>query len=549
MSIATTRSARLTRAALGNAALLLALLALALAFLQLHDLDWFAVPPGRGRWLGAGMTLLAYAGFCGWMLRRPQARDNTTNMPADPVANGKPLLLAYASQTGFAQQLAERSARNLREAGLPVRLCDLGRLDPAVLAGSERALFLVSTTGEGDAPDPALAFVRDVLGHPASLHALRYGVLALGDREYDHFCGFGHALDEWLRHCGAQPLFDLVEVDNGDEGALRHWQHHLALLAEQPDLPDWTPPAYDSWRLLERRQLNPGTAGAAAFHISLSPPAATAPHWKAGDIAEIGPRNAPAAVGRLLEELALAPDAVVDTDGREERLDDVLARSHLPAAADVIGLDVQTLVGSLQSLPHREYSIASLPEDGSLQVLLRRMLRPDGSPGIGSGWLCDYAVPGSAIALRIRGNPNFHPPLTLRPLILVGNGTGIAGLRAHLKARIAAGAHRNWLLFGERNADRDFFFGDEILRWREQGFLQRLDLAFSRDPGGHRYVQDALAAAGDELARWTDDGAAIYVCGSLQGMAPGVDGVLRAVLGDDAVERLRIDGRYRRDVY
>jgi sulfite reductase (NADPH) flavoprotein alpha-component len=46
-----------------------------------------------------------------------------------------------------------------------------------------------------------------------------------------------------------------------------------------------------------------------------------------------------------------------------------------------------------------------------------------------------------------------------------------------------------------------------------------------------------------------EQGAAIYVCGSLAGMAPGVDAVLRATLGDVEVERLREAGRYRRDVY
>jgi sulfite reductase (NADPH) flavoprotein alpha-component len=32
-------------------------------------------------------------------------------------------------------------------------------------------------------------------------------------------------------------------------------------------------------------------------------------------------------------------------------------------------------------------------------------------------------------------------------------------------------------------------------------------------------------------------------------MAPGVDAVLREVLGDETVEPLRLQGRYRRDVY
>ena len=44
-------------------------------------------------------------------------------------------------------------------------------------------------------------------------------------------------------------------------------------------------------------------------------------------------------------------------------------------------------------------------------------------------------------------------------------------------------------------------------------------------------------------------GAAIYVCGSLDGMAGGVDTVLREVLGAAQVEALIEEGRYRRDVY
>ena len=549
MSDIAARTPWLTRAVIGNAALLFLLLAIALALLPLHEGDWLGVAPDRARWLGAGVTLLAYFGFSGWILwrSRPHASEDA---PSGAAPSQKTLLLAYASQTGFAQQLAERSASNLRDAGMTVQLRELGKLDAATLARSGRALFVVSTTGEGDPPDAALAFVRDVLGRPAALTSLRYGVLALGDREYEHFCGFGRALDDWLRHSGAEPLFDLVEVDNGDEGALRHWQHHLALLAGQPDLPDWTPPAYEAWRLTQRRELNPGSAGAAAFHVALLPPPGTAADWRAGDIAEIGPRNAPAAVDRLLHALSLDAAAIVAVGERRERLGETVARSHLPAAGEVSGLDAQALAARLQPLPHREYSIASLPSDGAIHVLLRRMLRPDGSPGIGSGWLCDYAALDGEIALRIRSNPNFHPPQPSRPLILIGNGTGIAGLRAQLKARIAAGARRNWLLFGERNADRDFFYGDEIRRWRDDGQIERVDLAFSRDDGArYRYVQHALAAAKDELREWVDAGAAIYVCGSLQGMAPGVDAVLGEALGDAAVERLRIEGRYRRDVY
>ena len=51
------------------------------------------------------------------------------------------------------------------------------------------------------------------------------------------------------------------------------------------------------------------------------------------------------------------------------------------------------------------------------------------------------------------------------------------------------------------------------------------------------------------VAGWLDDGAALYVCGSLQGMAAGVDAALRELLGGEAVQALMEQGRYRRDVY
>ncbi|MGH8026743.1 MAG: sulfite reductase flavoprotein subunit alpha, partial [Pseudoxanthomonas sp.] len=315
------------------------------------------------------------------------------------------------------------------------------------------------------------------------------------------------------------------------------------------DLPDWTPPRYEPWKLLERRELNPGSIGGGAFHLAIAPPAGSYPLWAAGDIAEIGPQHPADAVAALLAQSGLAADAHAVIDGRPQALAELLARSHLPGVDEIQGQSAQTVAENLKALPHREYSIASLPSDGSLHILLRRLLRPDGTPGIGSGWLCDYAPVGGEIALRLRSNPNFHAPDPAAPMILIGNGTGIAGLRALLKQRIAGSSRRNWLLFGERNSDRDFFYGDEIREWRTQGHIERLELAFSRDQVNPAYVQHKLLIAADSLREWVQAGASIYVCGSLAGMAPGVDGVLRQVLGDATVESMLTEGRYRRDVY
>jgi sulfite reductase (NADPH) flavoprotein alpha-component len=532
----------------GNFASLALLVLISAAFFTLQRGDWWTATPRADRWIGATIALFSYFLFCVAILWRSRTRK-TNDDTSSAATRDSSVLVVHASQTGFAQQLAERSAESLRSSRLAVKLRAIGEVDSAMLATTGRVLFVASTTGEGDPPDQALAFVRGVMGQPASLGHLRYAVLALGDREYEHFCGFGHQLDNWLRQHGAQPLFDIVEVDNADESALRHWQHHLGQLSGVTDLPDWTQPRYEQWTLVERRELNSGSVGGGAFHLAMTPPVESMGHWVAGDIAEIGPRHSPLVVATLLDQADLAADASVVIDGQPQSLADLLASSHLPTIDEIRGMDAQVLADTLKPLPHREYSIASLPSAGSLHILLRRLLRADGTPGIGSGWLCDNAPVGGEIALRLRSNPNFHAPDPAKPMILIGNGTGIAGLRAHLKQRIAVGARRNWLLFGERNSDRDFFYRDEILQWQAQNHIERLDLAFSRDQTESVYVQKKLLAAADPLREWVEAGASIYVCGSLAGMAPSVDGALRRILGDADVESMLTEGRYRRDVY
>ena len=67
--------------------------------------------------------------------------------------------------------------------------------------------------------------------------------------------------------------------------------------------------------------------------------------------------------------------------------------------------------------------------------------------------------------------------------------------------------------------------------------------------GDRNQVSDKLRQACASVREWVADGAAIYVCGSLEGMAAGVDATLGEILGEDGLEQLIAAGRYRRDVY
>jgi sulfite reductase (NADPH) flavoprotein alpha-component len=531
-----------SRAVLGNIAVVTVLALLGWLLLRLHlQEDWWPAAPLGSHWRWAAASVALYAACCALLWWRGRRRDDGAGDDGQT-----PLLLVWASQTGFAQQLCERSAQVLRAAGLTVRVRGLHQVDLPLLQQSTRMLVIASTTGEGDPPDHALPFLRRVMPQEIALPQLHYGVLALGDRSYGHFCAFGHQLDAWLRQHGAHPLFDTIEVDNADPAALRHWQQLLGQLGGgATDLPDWTPAQYAHWLLQDRQWVNAGSPGAATWRVGLVPADGVLPTWQAGDVAEIGPRHSAAEVDAWLA--THSRDGATVVDGYALR--DHLARSHLPVLPDSVPADDATLVATLKPLPHREYSIASMPVEGQVLLLLRRQLRPDGTPGLGSGWLCDHAALGGRIDLRFRSNPNFHAPSPEAPLILIGNGTGIAGLRAHLRARADAGARRTWLLFGERTAAHDFYFAQDIQRWQRDGTIARLDTVFSRDSGDHRYVQDRLLAQLDTLRQWVRDGATILVCGSLQGMAPAVDGVIEQALGREGKEALIVAGRYRRDVY
>lgn len=457
-------------------------------------------------------------------------------------------LIGFASQSGFAEQLAWQTAGQLQAAGLPVKVQPLAGVSEQELSNCSHALFVVSTFGDGEGPDSARGFERNVLGRTMSLERLQYSVLGLGDRQYENFCGFARRLHTWLSEHGGKTLFAPVEVDSGDPYALRHWQQQLAELTGQAPPDTWQAPSFENWTLHQRTLLNPESSGSGVYLLGLTAPGPSS--WLAGDLVEILPRNDLSAIDHFLEGLGIAGVARVQVDGLPQRLDQALANRQLPEnRAHLVGMHAQALVDALAPLALREYSIASIPADGLLELMVRQERHADGNLGIGSGWLTEHAPLGSAISLRVRRNSGFHLPPQGVPMILLGNGTGLAGLRSLLKARVAEGMQRNWLLFGERQREHDFHCRDELQEWVTSGDLERLDLAFSRDQEQKIYVQDRLRESSALLKQWLADGAAIYVCGSLQGMASGVEQVLNDVLGAAAVERLIEQGRYRRDVY
>jgi sulfite reductase (NADPH) flavoprotein alpha-component len=294
----------------------------------------------------------------------------------------------------------------------------------------------------------------------------------------------------------------MIEVDNGNPVAIGRWQRAIAgafglrgdAWPAQPATIEAR--SFERWRLVRRTLLNAGSQGDPLFEITLEH--ASASHWEPGALVEVLPRH--------------------------PRGD-----AHPPLAP-------------------RSYSVASVPADGCVQLIVRQSRHAQGL-GAASGWLTVHAPLDSEIEMRLVANPAFVLVEDDRPCIFIGNGSGFAGLRAHLRERVRRGHGRNWLVYGERQAAHDAICAHEIARWQARGMLARADLVYSRDQVQRLYVQDRLREAADELQRWVRDGAVIYICGSLQGMAPGVDAALGEILGTEALDALIAQGRLRRDVY
>ncbi|HEY8241736.1 MAG TPA: sulfite reductase subunit alpha, partial [Kiritimatiellia bacterium] len=223
-------------------------------------------------------------------------------------------------------------------------------------------------------------------------------------------------------------------------------------------------------------------------------------------------------------------------------------------------------VALLRKLQHRLYSISSSPKvtPGHVHLTVaavRYEAHGRNRKGVCSTFLADRSGDGSSVGIFIQANKGFRPPADgSKPAIMIGPGTGVAPFRAFLQERRATGAAgRNWLFFGDQRMKSDYLYREEFEAMRNDGFLHRLDTAFSRDQAEKIYVQHRMLEKAPELFAWLEEGAHLYVCGDASRMAKDVDRALHEVIAtaggrtpDQAAEyvkRLQKEKRYQRDVY
>ncbi|XQY90098.1 assimilatory sulfite reductase (NADPH) flavoprotein subunit [Metabacillus sp. HB246100] len=247
----------------------------------------------------------------------------------------KEVTILFGSQTGNAHSLAENAGKTLKEKGFDVTISSMSDFKPNSLKKVKNLLIVVSTHGEGEPPDNAIAFHEFLHGRRApKLEDLRFSVLALGDTSYEFFCKTGIDFDQKLEALGGTRLFDRVDCDvdfeesaskwlkgivegltNGDQVTEASDDKAQAPQVEQTEIVySRTNPFHAE--VLENLNLNGRGSNKETRHLELSLEGSGIT-YEPGDALGIFPENDPELVGLILEETKWNPDekVTINKDG------------------------------------------------------------------------------------------------------------------------------------------------------------------------------------------------------------------------------------------
>jgi len=227
---------------------------------------------------------------------------------------------------------------------------------------------------------------------------------------------------------------------------------------------------------------------------------------------------------------------------------------------------VTLLLEHLPRLNPRPYSLSSSPLATPTTISWVFTLVTTPRPGLATTWMSNLKDSSKMIIQPRTGN-HFRPPQDLgTSYVMVGAGSGLGPFIGFLEERRARKRNGEkitgecWLVFGCRNRDKDFLFKEMIEELLEEGILSKLDVCFSREEDGPKYVQDSLKQKQKILVEWlVEKKASFYVCGDANGMAKRVQEVVEELLeeemgwaegeGVNFVKDMRVNKKYKEDIW
>ena len=265
-----------------------------------------------------------------------------------PTNNAEPLLILFGSQTGTAEGLAKKVAKESQLRGFLPKVLALNDYEAANLPAASKAVIISSTWGDGEPPDNAVNFWSWLNADFAPrLENLNFAVLGLGDKNYSDFCGASKKFDDRLATLGAKRLVPRGECDADYETAAKAWIDGLwgklggtaqgsgAVIngaAGNGHIAPAKTAGFDKAnpfpaRLLKNVLLNqPGSSKEVRhYEISLAGSGLT---YEAGDALGVVPVNCPELVDDLLAALKCQGDEPVKIDETELPLREALTRHY-----------------------------------------------------------------------------------------------------------------------------------------------------------------------------------------------------------------------------
>jgi sulfite reductase (NADPH) flavoprotein alpha-component len=158
--------------------------------------------------------------FAGIFSRGPA----TATAPAQSAPALMPLTIVFGSQTGTAEGLAKKVAKEAGKRGFAATVVDAAQMDLAKLGAERNVLVITSTYGDGEPPDNAKALHAALsAASGATLSSLQFSVCGLGDTNYTHFNQCAKDFDTLLEKLGAKRVSPCVECDLDYEEKFNSW--------------------------------------------------------------------------------------------------------------------------------------------------------------------------------------------------------------------------------------------------------------------------------------------------------------------------------------